>query len=589
MARVARDEFRERGDDIDFLHRFLGDPTARGPQHSFRWALLTGAGGEGKTRLAIEFLSRAESRMFRAGFLSQAELKQLDPRRWLPRWASLLVVDYPAQVPAEVAKILDAFSARACESGDEFGFPVRLLLLEREAEGEWFKTIVPSNNRGDNIRNFCFHDDGPKLEHRLKPLARADLIAIMRGRLLRIESLDDDELYSALLRVDFNLSLDGEAFAPRPLFAAATGQAIDDAVASGNTPTDIINTLQRNEVLATIIDRERRQFWSEGEPPYGADERRRQKLHENLLIIATMALNLSRRRFEDECPEGARKYLPNSETLDEERYHRMAGGDPEDMLNRLEPDILGEFFVLDSLKHRDSATRQSLIEAGLQLGAEDAPIFLTRCALDFPDDWNALDRLRPEVDLAAMRTFAKAAFNIAALLSDNRFRDVEIVVSDAVGLSAGRMDQSLDDLAANALFNKGVTLGALGRSEDAIAAYDDLLARFGAATELPLREQVGKALVNKGVRLAALGRSEDAIAAYDDLLARFGAATELPLREQVGKALVNKGATLGALGRSEDAIAAYDDLLARFGAATELPLREIVRITQQIKASMENS
>lgn len=202
MARVARDEFRERGDDIDFLHRFLGDPTARGPQHSFRWALLTGAGGEGKTRLAIEFLSRAESRMFRAGFLSQAELKQLDPRRWLPRWASLLVVDYPAQVPAEVAKILDAFSARACESGDEFGFPVRLLLLEREAEGEWFKTIVPSNNRGDNIRNFCFHDDGPKLEHRLKPLARADLIAIMRGRLLRIELLDDDELYSALLRVD---------------------------------------------------------------------------------------------------------------------------------------------------------------------------------------------------------------------------------------------------------------------------------------------------------------------------------------------------------------------------------------------------
>ena len=46
---------------------------------------------------------------------------------------------------------------------------------------------------------------------------------------------------------------------------------------------------------------------------------------------------------------------------------------------------------------------------------------------------------------------------------------------------------------ARALFNKGVTLGALGRSGDAIAVYDDLLARFATATELPLREQVAKA------------------------------------------------------------------------------------------------
>jgi hypothetical protein len=38
-----------------------------------------------------------------------------------------------------------------------------------------------------------------------------------------------------------------------------------------------------------------------------------------------------------------------------------------------------------------------------------------------------------------------------------------------------------------------ITLGALGRSEDAIAVYDDLLARFGTATELPLREPVAMA------------------------------------------------------------------------------------------------
>ncbi len=46
---------------------------------------------------------------------------------------------------------------------------------------------------------------------------------------------------------------------------------------------------------------------------------------------------------------------------------------------------------------------------------------------------------------------------------------------------------------ANALFNKGVALGTLGRSEEAIAACDDLVTRFGAATAPALREEVARA------------------------------------------------------------------------------------------------
>jgi len=44
-----------------------------------------------------------------------------------------------------------------------------------------------------------------------------------------------------------------------------------------------------------------------------------------------------------------------------------------------------------------------------------------------------------------------------------------------------------------ALRNKGIALGALGRSEEAIAVYDDLLARFGTATEpaAPGSEAIG--------------------------------------------------------------------------------------------------
>jgi tetratricopeptide (TPR) repeat protein len=127
-----------------------------------------------------------------------------------------------------------------------------------------------------------------------------------------------------------------------------------------------------------------------------------------------------------------------------------------------------------------------------------------------------------------------------------------------------------------ALLSNGFVLGTLGRSQEEIAVYDDLIARFGTATEPALREPVARALVSKGARLYALGRREEEIAVYDDLIARFGIATEPALREPVAKALVSKGYALYALGRREEEIAVYDDLIARFGTATEPALREPV-------------
>ena len=79
------------------------------------------------------------------------------------------------------------------------------------------------------------------------------------------------------------------------------------------------------------------------------------------------------------------------------------------------------------------------------------------------------------------------------------------------------------------------------RPGEAVAAYDQVLAWFGDAPELALREQVATALVNKGVRLGARSRSEDELAAYDQVLALFADAPELALREQVATALLRRG------------------------------------------------
>jgi tetratricopeptide (TPR) repeat protein len=144
------------------------------------------------------------------------------------------------------------------------------------------------------------------------------------------------------------------------------------------------------------------------------------------------------------------------------------------------------------------------------------------------------------------------------------------------GDSAG---DELGEQVAKALFNKGVQLGKLDRAAEAIAVYDEVVARFGDSAAEAEREAVGRALVNKGIRLGALGRNEEEIAVYDEVVARFETASEEPLQEAVGRALFNKAVTLGELDRPDDAVVVYDDILARFGEAEAYLLRERVAKT----------
>jgi hypothetical protein len=114
------------------------------------------------------------------------------------------------------------------------------------------------------------------------------------------------------------------------------------------------------------------------------------------------------------------------------------------------------------------------------------------------------------------------------------------------------MDNTEEQIGA-ALLDKGDILVENGSRTEAIAVYDDLIGRFGNATEAPMREQVVIALFKKGK--ATLDRSEE-IAVYDDLIGRFGNATEAPIREQVANALLRKGEVFFVwLGRDTEAIA----------------------------------
>ena len=80
----------------------------------------------------------------------------------------------------------------------------------------------------------------------------------------------------------------------------------------------------------------------------------------------------------------------------------------------------------------------------------------------------------------------------------------------------------------------------MGNVEEAIAVYDEVIARFGSTTEVQVRKYVAEAMVKQGEVLESLGGKEEAIEVYDEIIRRFGEAREPALREQVGRALLKR-------------------------------------------------
>jgi tetratricopeptide (TPR) repeat protein len=115
-----------------------------------------------------------------------------------------------------------------------------------------------------------------------------------------------------------------------------------------------------------------------------------------------------------------------------------------------------------------------------------------------------------------------------------------------------------DERMAQALFNKAITLGQLDRSEEEIAAYDDLIASYSDSYAEALRERVADALINKGATFAYLIRHKEAIATFDELIAHYGDSDAKALHEQVIKALLFKAFALAQVKEVKLCIATLD-------------------------------
>ena len=89
---------------------------------------------------------------------------------------------------------------------------------------------------------------------------------------------------------------------------------------------------------------------------------------------------------------------------------------------------------------------------------------------------------------------------------------------------------------AQALLNKGVDLDNLHRYEEALAAYNNFITRFGNSHDPKIQEQVSRALLNKGVVLAELHRIGQARAELEELVYRFKDNPDVDIQKDVATA-----------------------------------------------------
>jgi tetratricopeptide (TPR) repeat protein len=133
------------------------------------------------------------------------------------------------------------------------------------------------------------------------------------------------------------------------------------------------------------------------------------------------------------------------------------------------------------------------------------------------------------------------------------------------------------DEAAAARVSQGSLLLRLGRPEQALAAYDAVIAADGADDQPAAARPLANAWYGRAFALGELGRWEEAMAACDDALARLEGVGGRGVARSVASILYKKGYLMGTLGRRGEAIAAWDALMARFGDAEEPALRRYVR------------
>ena len=326
---VGREQERQR------LRALLDD------KRKIVWWQIAGKAGQGKSRLALDFVDSLDDGGWHAGFLSWDQLSGVDWKSIDFLRSTLIVIDYIAN-PQKAQAFVQALRSLKTREHKSLHHKVRFLLLEREAYNlrgdnnglaNWLGSLLKKSDDEQALKQYSFN----KQALELADLSAADMEAIINSwrKYQEKTALSADELNKVIQQLRGGSA---RTRAWRPLFAilfASFGAAGLEA----ETPLPI------EDILAKALDEEQANFWNiDGEPL---------KQAVNLACLVTMLGQIDLKKLRE---LDVNKELYFDDTQQDEiirQAHCLLGraleptaDQPNYILQAREPDLLGEYLVI---------------------------------------------------------------------------------------------------------------------------------------------------------------------------------------------------------------------------------------------------
>ena len=326
--------FVGREEQIAEIVEFMNVRDETGACKPFHWWLVTGGGGAGKSRLALEICDRCslgeisvDGKLWDAAFLDMP--KKLDfaiAKMWQPEQPTLVVIDYVLRDAQEIRELIRALHNRP--PSDALVNPIRFLLLERE-DGFAFKkdfvtyqTTLSEGITGSRYRETSLELSDPDPDM----LWRIFKGYVMSGAKDGQCPISEKDFLTQLHRIDPKR---------RPLSALL----LADSTLSG---ADFGKFANLHELLNNLLQRERSRWPHDGSHTPLV----REEVEEPALALANMVHGIRRSHY-TRLPADTQNFLSGVKTAPLEHLGLAHDGGQEDVVvGWMEPDLIGEFFSL---------------------------------------------------------------------------------------------------------------------------------------------------------------------------------------------------------------------------------------------------
>lgn len=380
----------------------------------FRWTQISGPAGSGKTRLASYAIEAAPGN-WNSGFLSTSDqiifLSSIES--WEPKAPTLVVLDYVLARTDATAKLLQMLA----RNSDHYSFPVRVVLVERQP---W--KFVPDIAASD--LNVVSHDVKFRsvlgadwyyglYEHRDDISLETENLLVHKG-LIQLSEISPSAAFRILVDLVEPEKLAGHsnlkllnyisklgAFS-RPLFVLFLADSLNDGTFQF--------TWNKTDLLEDVLVREERHNWTSLPSPSSPWSKDRSSALE-LAVIFTILSFIDAKKLVKAWPEVvdysqdsvlSSMQITGNEIWSLKEIETFVG---------MEPDLLGEWFVLREIERHSNA--KEMISRAWRLDTGKTRAFLLRVIEDFPDS-GSLEKLFDfsSLDLERLETYEEIALDV---------------------------------------------------------------------------------------------------------------------------------------------------------------------------------